>query len=123
MKAYNVFDSAAKAYTLPNFMSTNGLAVRAFTEAVNNKETPMGQYPADYTMFCIGEYDEQTGQLIPYETCEKIGNGLEFLADPTPQQNAELQNNQELRHIERNFEMTNGKYPTLAQLEQRHGGK
>ena len=78
LNVYVVHDQKAEAYMSPFFMGTDAVAIRGFTDAVNNPDTPFGKHPSDYTLFCIGEYSEQNGAIEP---CDKraIGNGVEFL--------------------------------------------
>ena len=73
-KIYTVFDSQVKAYILPQYYRNAGEATRAFTEAANDLKSNIGKYPAQYTMFEIGEFDDETGQTNIYES--KISLGL-----------------------------------------------
>lgn len=81
---FAVFDSKAKTYLPPFMLKTEAEAQRAFSTAVNNPQHNIGEYPADYTLFSLGTFDDETGQLL---TTSKIaiGNGVEYLTHK-PQQ-------------------------------------
>lgn len=64
LNAYAVFDVKAASYGMPMFISTDGIAVRGFTEACNNPQSPLFQYPGDYSLYKIGEYDPVSGKLV-----------------------------------------------------------
>ena len=76
---FTVYDEKAEAFMSPFFMGTDALAKRGFADAINNPETPMGKHPHDYTLFCIGEWSDQKGEITPIEK-RSLGNGVEYLA-------------------------------------------
>jgi hypothetical protein len=58
---YAVFDLKARAY-MQAFQSQNDhMAIRGFSEACFNPEVPFSKYPKDYSLYKVGEYDDQTG--------------------------------------------------------------
>lgn len=59
--AYSVYDLKALIFHPPFFMPTDGAALRAFTDTANDLNTSIGRHPADFVLFCVGEYDDQTG--------------------------------------------------------------
>ena len=81
LKAFCIFDAAATAAMRPFFAQSAGAAIREFTDIVNNPEHPIGEHPEDYTLFAIGEFNEQSGTL---EGCTpaSLGNGLTYLRKP-----------------------------------------
>ena len=78
VSVYVVYDEKAEAFMTPFFMGTDAMAIRGFGDAVNNPETSFGKHPADYTLFCIGEYSELKGEIIPTDK-RPLGNGVEFI--------------------------------------------
>ncbi len=77
--AFSVFDAAAEAYMPPTFMQTKGQAIRSFADAVNEEGSAFGRHAADYTLFHVGMFDEQTGSLKPLATPDSLGNALQFV--------------------------------------------
>lgn len=74
-KAYAIHDSKIGAFTAPFFVRNEGLAIRSFERAAMNPEQTMHTHPADFTLFEIGWYDEQTGSLVG-EQPRSIINGI-----------------------------------------------
>jgi len=63
MKIYSVYDIVAGAY-LPVFqMDNDGLALRAFKDAVNNPESAFYNHPNDYQLERIAEFDQVKGLI------------------------------------------------------------
>ena len=81
LKVFVVHDEKAEAFMSPFFLATDAMAIRGFADAVNNPDTPFGKHPSDYTLFCIGEYSEQKGEIKAIAK-RSIGNGVEFLNQP-----------------------------------------
>lgn len=75
---FTVYDSKAETYLNPFYMKNKGEALRAWTETVNDNQSTMSKYPADFTLFLIGEYNPDTAQISMLDAKETIGNGLEF---------------------------------------------
>ena len=79
LKAFTVYDSKAEAYLAPFFTQSRGLALRSFTDAVNTKDHSFNRYPSDFTLFEIGEFDEEAGRLVPHQALVSLGVAVEFL--------------------------------------------
>ncbi|QXP08260.1 MAG: nonstructural protein [Arizlama microvirus] len=78
IQIFSVYDSKTKVYGQPNFLLNKGTALRAWQEAANDKQSNIGKYPADFTMFNIGEWDDETGTLTMHMVKENLGSALEF---------------------------------------------
>lgn len=67
-KAYAIHDSAVKIFLTPMFARTHGEAERNFKAAVNEPQNGhLYSSPENFTLFYIGEYDDQEGKLKPVE--------------------------------------------------------
>lgn len=62
-RCYSLFDRKALIYAPPIYSPTDGAAVRALADAVEDTRSPVGSHPTDYVLFFVGEYDDQKGQL------------------------------------------------------------
>lgn len=78
-KIFTTYDSKAEAYLQPFFMGTRGEAIRGWQTVCNDPKTQFNKYPSDFTLFEIGEYEETTGQIFPYEAKVSLGTAIEFL--------------------------------------------
>lgn len=61
MKVYSVHDQKAEAFLQPFFVQSRGLAVRSFSDAVNDEKHHFNKHLEDYILFELGEYDDATG--------------------------------------------------------------
>lgn len=61
--AFSVYDEKAAVFSPPFFMSTQGQAIRMFGDLVNDKQSSLSKHPADYRLFCLGEFDQSSGEL------------------------------------------------------------
>ena len=78
-KMFTVYDSKAEAYLQPFFSSTTGLAIRSFTEAVNQNDHQFSKYPEDYTLFEIGSYNDEDGSFDILDAKKSIGLAVDFV--------------------------------------------
>lgn len=69
---YSVYDRKALQYHPPFYASTDGSAIRTFSDVVNDINTTVGRHPADYVLFCVGSYGDQKGELMPVSPLRHI---------------------------------------------------
>lgn len=63
--AYAIYDTAGKAYMRPFFMMADGQARRVFQDMANDESHDIGKHPEDYSLFRIGQFDDNSGELLP----------------------------------------------------------
>lgn len=78
MRVYAIFDQAIKAYGHPFYARTNAEAIRGFQKEVNTEASVLFQSPSDYTLFCIADYDDESGVLTPLSAFESLGTALQY---------------------------------------------
>lgn len=67
MQMFAILDAVAQHHTQP-FCSTNSAtASREFANTINEKGTKFFTNPEDYSLYHIGQYDQDTGVLIPHD--------------------------------------------------------
>lgn len=79
-KVFAVLDTQVKAFMQPFFSPTVGSATRAFRDAVNDPSTMLNKHPADYVLYEIGTWDDETG-VIECQTPQQIGPAVMFKED------------------------------------------
>lgn len=79
LKMFTVYDSKAEAYLAPFCFKSKGEAIRAFTETVNDGKSTFSKYPADFTLFELGDYHEESAQFGLHPTPVSVGVALEFV--------------------------------------------
>lgn len=75
---FAVYDSKAAAYLPPFIMHKDEMAIRVFADCINDNGHQFGKNPADYTLFNIGDYDDNNG-TVKHQTKISLGNGIEFV--------------------------------------------
>jgi len=74
---YAVYDSKAETYTPPYFQHKEAMALRTFSDCANDIGHTFGKHPEDYTLFDLGQYDDQTGS-ITQDKISSIANGKQL---------------------------------------------
>jgi hypothetical protein len=83
---FTVFDNKTQVYCAPFVAQTYAAALRDFAYAANDKTCPIGRYPTDYTLYSIGEYDDEDGSITVLQpknlgTASTLVNTIEETAD------------------------------------------
>lgn len=78
-KIFTIHDSAAGAYLAPFFLHAEGIAIRTFTDCINDDNHAFGKHPKDYNLMVLGEFDDSNGTITTYQTQKPLGNGLSFV--------------------------------------------
>lgn len=78
LQAFSVFDSAANLFLEPFWAPTIEVAIRGFREAVTREGHQFQKFPEDYTLFHLGEFDQERGELVP-ATPRSLGVAITFL--------------------------------------------
>lgn len=63
----SVKDRAADIFNRPFCARSAAEAVRLFSDAVNDKESPFNAHPDDYDLYALGEFEEDNGNVTKQE--------------------------------------------------------
>ncbi|WNK13634.1 MAG: nonstructural protein [Microvirus sp.] len=77
---YSVFDAKTDAFAQPFFAPTNGSALRSFISAAQDPATLLSKHPGDYSLYQIGEFDDDDGQIKAAEPIVNLGTAASFIA-------------------------------------------
>lgn len=80
-KVFAVYDKKAKCFSNPFFNSTIGSAIREFGDAVQDKSNPRNvwaHHPGDFSLYEIGEYNDENAMLTSHEIVRLLSNGSDF---------------------------------------------
>lgn len=86
-KIFTIYDVKAECYLPPFNFPKTAMAIRVVTANVADPEHMFCQFPADYTLFELADYDDATGKIHPYNAPLSLGSLVEFKGppfDPTP---------------------------------------
>lgn len=77
MKLFAIYDSKAETFNAPWHSATIATALRAFTQAAMDEGHEFHKHGGDYSLFCIGEFDDETGLLTPSVPLTNLGTALQ----------------------------------------------
>jgi hypothetical protein len=78
---FGVFDSVSKVYDRPWCARSEGEAVRSFGDLASDAEHPLGKHPEHYSLFEIGSYDDNTGELLSTVPVRCVARAHELVAE------------------------------------------
>lgn len=77
VKTYAVFDKKVGTFQMPFNASHAQVALRIFEQGLNSKETLLNQYPEDFSLWQIAEFNDETGEYT--KSHAHIGEGCEYV--------------------------------------------
>lgn len=76
---FSIYDVKAKAYLPPFSLPKEQMAVREFSDCVNNEKHQFGKHPEDYSLHQIGTFDDETSLLLNNENSKILYTGLQLV--------------------------------------------
>lgn len=61
----SVYDTKAGIWYPPMFHAHVAQAIRAVEQVANDASTSLGRFPADFELWRLGHFDDQTGEFSP----------------------------------------------------------
>lgn len=80
-KVFSVYDSKVEAFLPPLFFKSKGEFLRAFAETANDEKSNIGKYPADYTAFELGSWEDSSANFDLHKTPISLGLAVEFVKE------------------------------------------
>ncbi len=78
-KVFSVFDCKANAFLQPFFSPTTATALRSFERSVQDESSDFHRYAGDYSLFEIGEWNQNQGTWVSYEAKVNLGLASQFV--------------------------------------------
>lgn len=81
-----IHDRCAKTFGRPFFVQNTGVAIRSFTDEINNSnpENQLYAHPDDFDLFYLGTYDDSTASFsLEEKRCIAVGKDVVFKLPPT----------------------------------------
>ena len=82
-QAFSVRDAKTAIMHPPLFKATEGEAKRDFHALVNDPQSLPGKYPGDYSLWHVGAFDGDSGELT-HMTPVKLFDGDQLTANSNP---------------------------------------
>ena len=64
-------------YLHPTLDQNDATAMRNFAQAICKSDTTMNFAPGDYQLYCLGEFDSDTGTICPLEVKALVADGAQ----------------------------------------------
>lgn len=84
LNAYSLYDVKALIYSPPFFSMNDAVAKRNVADTVADPNTSLGRHPADYILYCVGEFDDQTGFLTRHDPRIHVADVVSLVPPPAP---------------------------------------
>lgn len=75
-KVFCIYDSKAEAHAAPFTGPATKWGLRQFEDLSHDPKSQVAKYPADFTLFEIGTFDEDTGLIESYAAKINLGDAL-----------------------------------------------
>lgn len=63
LQLFSVYDRASCSFGRPFYVPSSGVALRSFTDEVNNPQSDLAKHPSDYELHELGEFDDATAEF------------------------------------------------------------
>jgi len=93
MMMYSILDGKSGIYNQPFPAVSRGVALRMFTDLVNDQKTTIARHPEDYTICEVGSFEDTTGSFESHTVPIPLGNAASYIvhqATPVPSMNHAL---------------------------------
>lgn len=84
MKLYTIYDSKTESWDQPRAFANAADAIRSFSKAANTEGTMFHDFPTDYSLFEIAEFNPNTGDLVTHEAKRSLGLAIDFKKPVAP---------------------------------------
>lgn len=76
MYTYAIRDDKAGRFGPPFTKATEGEATRDFQMLARDEKSTVSQFPGDYDLYQVAEYNDVTGKITPLETIRIVMKGI-----------------------------------------------
>ncbi|QXP08272.1 MAG: nonstructural protein [Arizlama microvirus] len=85
-----MYDAKTESYGVPFFRDFTANAIREWSEVAStktDKQNQIAKFPADFTLFEIGSFEQTTGTLVMLDTKYSLGLASEHVKQELASQN------------------------------------
>lgn len=79
LKIYSIRDSKGEIYNPPFYKKTHGEAERDFTTLCKDEKSTVAQYPEDFDLYYLGDYDDVKGTISSLDTPQHITKAVSVM--------------------------------------------
>lgn len=78
IKVFSIFDEKGKCFGVPFFVEHNGVALRMFSDLVQDTRFNINKHPSDYKLYCLATFDNVVGSFDSLDIPEFLANASDF---------------------------------------------
>ena len=78
-RMYTIRDTKGEVFHPPFYKKTHGEAERDFRTLVNDDKSMQFKYPEDFDLYYVGDYDDQSGKIVPQDSPQHIIKAVQVL--------------------------------------------
>lgn len=79
-QVYSVKDVKVSVFHAPMLLLNDAEARRVFSDVIADPQSPLAKHPADFTLYRLGEFDDNSGGLSICAQPEFICDAVEFVS-------------------------------------------
>lgn len=79
MKVFSIKDEKSGLHMRPFFEKSSVDAIRGLEVAVNEGDSMLRKFPADFRLLCLGDYHESTGKFNLLDVPTDLGCAVDFV--------------------------------------------
>jgi len=76
---FAILDGKSGIYNQPWSAVSTGVALRMFSDIVNDPKTAISRHPEDYTICELGSFDDNTGTFEGLVSPKPLGNAASYI--------------------------------------------
>ena len=81
LQIFSLYDEKAKSYNTPQYMGHKGEGIRALQTTLEQKDSMLGKYPEDYSLYKLGDFETTTGEITGLTPPELVIRASELKAE------------------------------------------
>lgn len=78
LRMYSIRDTKAEVFGAPFYKNTHGEAERDFQRLIRDEKSTVNQYPEDFDLYYLGDYDDQSGKVRPADSPQHIVKAVQL---------------------------------------------
>lgn len=76
---YSIRDNKLGSFGVPVVIDNDAVAIRQFGDLISKKsDSIMSLHPEDFTIYCLAEYDAETGKFLNLDCPKALATGSDF---------------------------------------------
>ena len=79
IQVFSIRDGKSCVFGMPFFRVNKGVAMRDFSDLVNDVQTSIHKHPDDFKLYSLGEFDDNSGEFVSLPQPEFLAHGSDFI--------------------------------------------